>query len=514
MLSYCNSRAAWVIPELVARIPAQADPKSRAALIVAVGDLIAAAAEPARWIPLFAERMRPGEHPVVRLSAAICLARSSPAERAALLDTMCETAATAWSDFAEIAGDIAGRVSEALGGDPAARWRVLSAALDSRDQAARRGALFAAEKLCRERRSITPIIAAALAERIHSADPEERRGLVLSLSLLGSAAAAAAGPLAAALDDDDPQVRTQAAVAMAALGDPRVIPVIIEQLRAGQDFPWLARCVANLGAEVRAMVPALLDALRGPPLKTDLVVNPRIGIALALGRIGPNARAAIPALIALMEEEPEVQQYVAIAIGQISGPEARAAIPFLETLLGSPDELTRLRAAQALWRIDGRIQPALDMLTTCLRGQYRSPAAEMLGEMGETAQRAVPGLVAALGDTSPHARRVRLEAATALWRIEHCTDRSLPVLIQLLRDPGPSTSVATRAALALGEMGADAREAIPGLREAAAADVRPFGHLCQYSSDFVIEDEALRLAVGEALRRIEGDLNRAGRSAP
>ncbi len=512
MLSLCQSRAAWVIPELVARIPAQADPKRRAALILAVGDLAGAAVEPGRWIPLFAERMRPEEDPVVRLAAAVCLARSSPGEPAAVLDTLCETVSVAWGDFEDIEGDPAGRVSEALGGDPVARWRVLSAALDSRDERARSGARFAAERLCHERRSITPVIAAALGERIPSADPEERCSLVLKLYGLGTAAAAAAGPLATALDDDDPRVRTWAAMAMAGLGDPLAIPVIIERLRAGHAFPLRTREVGKLGAEARAMVPALLEALRGPPLETELVVNPRRVIALALGQIGSDARSAIPALIPLMEEGPLEQENAAMAIGQIGGPEARAAIPFLEILLRSPDEMTQIRAAQALWRIDGRTQPALDMLRTSLRGQCPAPAAEVLGEMGEAAQSAVPALVATLGDTSPFAHGVRLEAAIALWRIEHRTDRSLPVLIGLFRDPDAGALVATRAAEALGEMGADAREAVPPLREAAAADVRPFHHPFQYSSEFVIEDEALRSAVAQALRRIEGDLSPAGRS--
>ncbi|MHB1561953.1 MAG: HEAT repeat domain-containing protein, partial [Isosphaeraceae bacterium] len=366
-------------------------------------------------------------------------------------------------------------------------------------------------RMCHERRSVTPVIVKALAEQLSAADVDERRHIVQTLAGLGAASAAAVEPLAAALDDDDPQVRGWAATALAGLGDPRSISVLIERLRSERTL--MARSLDRLGAEARALVPALIDVLGDSPAKDD-IGNPRIQAALALGRIGPDARPAIPALIELMDREPDTQPYVAQAIGQIGGPVARAAIPRWEGLLRSSDESCRIRAAQALWRLDGQAGPVLDVLDEQLhpKSRLRALAAEVLGEMGEAARGEVPALLACLEDRSFHRRWVHVEAAIALWRITHQPELTRPVLMKIFGDPAASAALARRAAEGLGEMGAEAVEALPILREAAALDVRPFGQMFSYSSDFVIEDDALLAAVTEAIRRIEGDLGRAKRS--
>src|SRR5262249_36969573 len=139
-------------------------------------------------------------------------------------------------------------------------------------------------------------------------------------------------------------------------------------------------------------------------------------------------------------------------------------------------------------------------------GRCRSMAAEVLGEMGEAAREAIPVLGDCLEDASPSAEWIHLEAAVALWRIEHRVDRALPVLIGLLEDPGPAgLNIAKRAAVALGEMGAEAREAVPLLRRATAGDVRSAGSLFHAPGQAVIEDDAYLSTIAEALRRIEGD---------
>jgi HEAT repeat protein len=256
----------------------------------------------------------------------------------------------------------------------------------------------------------------------------------------------------------------------------------------------------------------LIDVLRGPPARMGSVGDPRTDVVSALGRIGPDARPAIPVLIGLLEDEGFLwKSIVAHAIGRIGGPEARAAIPGLERLLRSPDEDVRIRAAEALWRIDGRAGPAPAMLRESLRpgGRCRAIAGEVIGEMGAVARGEIPALIECLEDRSPHGWWTRLEAAIALWRIDPRADRTLPVLMDLLRDPGARASLATKAAQGLGEMGAAARDALPLLRELAAADVRPFGRGFAYHSHFVIEDEALRSAIDGAIRRIEGDLSHA-----
>ena len=58
-------------------------------------------------------------------------------------------------------------------------------------------------------------------------------------------------------------------------------------------------------------------------------VQQRIAAAVAIGDLGPSARAAVPALTeALRDQNPTVRFQAAIALGCI-GPEARAAVPAL-----------------------------------------------------------------------------------------------------------------------------------------------------------------------------------------
>jgi hypothetical protein len=100
--------------------------------------------------------------------------------------------------------------------------------------------------------------------------------------------------------------------------------------------------LSRLGPEARAAVPALIEALTG---KETLV---RAHAALALGRIGPDAHAAVPALADLLRDpEWTVRRQAALALGRI-GPEARMAIPALEKLVRDPDHLVRQAAEEAL----------------------------------------------------------------------------------------------------------------------------------------------------------------------
>jgi HEAT repeat protein len=103
--------------------------------------------------------------------------------------------------------------------------------------------------------------------------------------------------------------------------------------------------LGRLGPEARTAVPALAAALHG---KTVLL---RENAARALGLIGPDARQAVPALTeALGDAEWTVRRQAALALGLI-GPDARSAIRALERLADDPDHLVRQAAQDALPRI-------------------------------------------------------------------------------------------------------------------------------------------------------------------
>jgi len=79
----------------------------------------------------------------------------------------------------------------------------------------------------------------------------------------------------------------------------------------------------------------------------------RRAAAYALGKMGPEAKMAIPALTELLrDKDTEVRQAAAYALGAM-GPEANTAIPALTELLKDEYEQVRKAAAEALKKIKG-----------------------------------------------------------------------------------------------------------------------------------------------------------------
>jgi vesicle coat complex subunit len=73
----------------------------------------------------------------------------------------------------------------------------------------------------------------------------------------------------------------------------------------------------------------------------------------ALGRLGPTEPAAMPALIAAVDDSnPAVRAEAVLALLNI-GPAAREAIPALENAARDPDSRVKRLAAKALERIRG-----------------------------------------------------------------------------------------------------------------------------------------------------------------
>jgi HEAT repeat protein len=158
-----------------------------------------------------------------------------------------------------------------------------------------------------------------------------------------------------------------------------------------------AMSLRHLGPQAKAAVPALMDSLN------DRNVSIRQESAFALLRIGAAAKPAIPALVqALNDKDFYVRFGSTIALADF-GVDAPAAVPALTQMLKGPDAYPdaelMVQAARALWRMGEKKEEALAALITVLEHKNwtgAASAAPVLGEMGPAAKAAVPGLLKAL----------------------------------------------------------------------------------------------------------------------
>jgi HEAT repeat protein len=198
-----------------------------------------------------------------------------------------------------------------------------------------------------------------------------------------------------------------------------------------------AEKLLEISAAIASVLPALGGVLRNP----DSGVRARA--ATALGDLGAKMLAAMPTLrdalrtIVLTDNEENVRTCAIQSLTRI-GPEAYTDVPSLVESLKDDLPYVRMSAANGLGELGSKAKPAVSALTSI-----------------------------AFYDPSP---RVRLEAAVAIWRIDRLAVRVMPVLVSALKDPDEVSRWI--AADCLGEMGAEAREAVPALQDALKGNFR------------------------------------------
>ena len=270
--------------------------------------------------------------------------------------------------------------------------------------------------------------------------------------------------------------------------------------------------LVTLGPQAAAAVPALHAVL---DVKSGANEYARSMAAWALGRIGTAAAAEIPFLIETMRATKllAVRRSTAEALGNF-GPAAKPAVSELLKMLNNDDEITRVNAAVALWKID-RHPKAVPALLELLRQGNSSQAyaaAVALGDMGQEAKTIAPALIEALHSPSADVRRAASRslgqlgnaAFPALTKAKALQDPdaqarrmviealswmgpdAVPALIFAMKDASPA--VRRSAARALGNLGSEAKPARSAL-EAAASDPQA----------------DVRAAAAKALQRIRGE---------
>ena len=198
--------------------------------------------------------------------------------------------------------------------------------------------------------------------------------------------------LVAALKDESAGVRAAAAMAIVDFGpdfDPQ-IPALIAMME--RDEPGVRKACAE-ALEGAWPSPSLLSTLT--EFLTSRNRDVRFHAAQLLGRIGPEASAAIPALIALWkapsgELYPDPARGAARALGQM-GPRPEAIAALVEVI--SPEKVERnLTAHHALLQ---KWSPTGDHGGVVANEFRIMSAIQGLGDIGPPARAAIPALIAA-----------------------------------------------------------------------------------------------------------------------
>ncbi len=224
--------------------------------------------------------------------------------------------------------------------------------------------------------------------------------------------------LARALKHPQRDIRVQSAAWLAELGPPEAVPAMIESLK---DPDWSVEGLERAGP---AAVPDLVKAI-----ETTGLDRIRQGSATALGRIGPEADAALPALIRAADDaDPDTRIAVAKALSAIA-PAAETGIPALIKLLTSREAPVRTAAATALGEFDNVSTSVQQTLISALldgEASVRLAAAGSLVRHGAEAKVVTPTLVKLLTDEDP---QICLDTIELFGEMGPAADDAIPALV-------------------------------------------------------------------------------------
>lgn len=295
---------------------------------------------------------------------------------------------------------------------------VLAKLLKDRDDSVRSAVAEALEKIGPQAQIALP----SLLEALRDKSIEVRVAAARALWRLGHPREALATLLEASKDKDD-WVRRSSLKSLAEMGPEAspALPFLQSEFRRRQKNPCALLALTIWQLEQKEEAGGLSRDLRQGALRllidmlTDKDGSQRASAAEALGRIGPEARSAVPHLIRIAQDKKSGAQDEAIGALGLIGPEARAAVPALKAALHDESILIRVEAAVALGRIERGSPEAIAALVQIYESGYHWDIGISLGDFGPEARAVVPALLRALRHEQ---RTIYLQAAVMLRKID------------------------------------------------------------------------------------------------
>ncbi len=300
--------------------------------------------------------------------------------------------------------------------------------------------------------SSQPVIE-GLAKLLDDKDSNVRRAAIDALVGIRPAPDVLLPILRKAMEDSDmdSSVIVPALEVFAEMGDAGV-PPLMEAMKHEKTCYWACIALGSMGPKAKAAVPEIAKATasKDPAMRMQAVI--------ALGEIGPDAKSAEPELIkALSDEQNSVRYGAAYALGRIG---AKEATPELVKQASSADPFLKMIAIWAVAKINPDDKDAMQQAVTVLTESLKSPdrrtraaAARGLFELKAPHEMVVEALSSMMADKDPVVQANVAEAMASLG------EKAVPRLIKALQnDQFQSLAVAV-----IDRLGPKAKEAVPAL---------------------------------------------------
>jgi HEAT repeat protein len=340
----------------------------------------------------------------------------------------------------------------------------LKAPLGSGDAVVRRKSCQVAGRLGVTASSLVPL----LVDRLSDEDKLVVRSAASALGDVGSDADLVLPELQKLLADDSASVRAIALSALMEFGPlaNKTIPAVCQMINDDSTIvrAAAARALGQIGLGSQQAVQALMDAI------DDSHGGVTIPAANSLSQLGATA---VPALERLLDK-PEYRDLAVTVLGEI-GPAAKTAVPALVALLKSEDEKLRRESFIALATIGPAATFAVPELLKILRdpdaGLSRGGAAYVLGHIGEPS--CVPVLKKILNASPNTDPQVLRAAAWSLVMLQPENSQNGPIVLPYLTEALSSERPLARkeALVAIGKLGDGGQPAAGALMQLAQNDL-------------------------------------------